>query len=239
MRKFIFIFFLFCLVSSVFAQDDNAKVILKDGKEYVGRLIEQTDDYVKMDVGAGIAITLYWDEIETLDAGDAESEQKLIKQMASMISDVKKYYDTGELLSEGSRKEGLFRGYHKNGQIAIEGTFKDFMPYEGTYRGWTEDGTLYIDRKYDEGKLLDDSGNPANGVIITKDIINQTTEESTYEGGILNGVTKTYGSNGNLTSQAYFKDGKLHGPMKIFDQDGNVQMETMWENGSVKNFQEQ
>jgi len=44
---------------------------------------------------------------------------------------IKRYYDSGELMLEGSTEYGLCCGYHKNGQLAAEGFFKGLMPYDG------------------------------------------------------------------------------------------------------------
>jgi len=58
---FVFIFFL--IPAFVFADE----VVLKSGQKIEGKIIEQTDKYVKIDSGIGMGITYYMDEINSVN----------------------------------------------------------------------------------------------------------------------------------------------------------------------------
>ena len=42
-------------------------VVLKSGKQVEGKILERTDDHVKIDAGVGVAVTYYADEIDSID----------------------------------------------------------------------------------------------------------------------------------------------------------------------------
>ena len=44
-----------------------SEVILKSGQKMEGKIIEQTDKYIKLDAGVGVVMTYYADEIDTVD----------------------------------------------------------------------------------------------------------------------------------------------------------------------------
>ena len=44
-----------------------SEVVLKSGQKLEGKIIEQTDKYVKFDAGVGVPMTYYNDEISTID----------------------------------------------------------------------------------------------------------------------------------------------------------------------------
>jgi antitoxin component YwqK of YwqJK toxin-antitoxin module len=146
---------------------------------------------------------------------------------------VKRYYNTGELMLAGSTEYGFCRGYHKNGQLAVEGFFKDHLPYDGIYRTWNEDGDLIVERTYKNGELFDENGKPINGIVATYDPVRKITDKTNYVDGILNGVSKTYDENGNLIAEMHFNDGKLHGPMIAYHANGKISGISNWEHGTI------
>ena len=70
-------------------------------------------------------------------------------------------YDTGELHFRYSRylaadrtkwiKHGLFRAYHKNGQVASEGDYEDGVEV-GVWRDYHENGQIAAEGEYRRGK---------------------------------------------------------------------------------------
>jgi len=52
-----------------------SEVILKSGQKIEGKIIEQTNKFVKIDSGIGVATTYYNDEIETVDGQKLNNEQ--------------------------------------------------------------------------------------------------------------------------------------------------------------------
>ena len=66
--------FLIILMCLGFCSLASATTIhLKDGKTHEGTVVERTDKYIKMDIGVGIPITFYLDEI--LEIIEAETEK--------------------------------------------------------------------------------------------------------------------------------------------------------------------
>ncbi|HYC62642.1 MAG TPA: hypothetical protein VEK79_24035 [Thermoanaerobaculia bacterium] len=70
-------------------------------------------------------------------------------------------YDTGEIHFRYSRylasdrtkwiKHGLFRAYHKNGQVASEGEYEDGVEV-GVWRDYHENGQIAAEGEYKRGK---------------------------------------------------------------------------------------
>jgi len=58
--SFVILFLVPSLVSA-------SEVVLKSGEKIEGKILEQTNKYVKIDAGLGVAVTYYNDEINTLD----------------------------------------------------------------------------------------------------------------------------------------------------------------------------
>jgi len=62
------ILWLFTLLIFSFSANILAEtVILKSGEKLEGKIVEQTDKYIKMDPGVGIVMTYYTDDIDTID----------------------------------------------------------------------------------------------------------------------------------------------------------------------------
>jgi antitoxin component YwqK of YwqJK toxin-antitoxin module len=55
------------------------------------------------------------------------------------------YYDNGQLLEKGIRKngkkEGCWARYHENGQLSFKGTYKEGKR-DGTWISYSKDGTV-------------------------------------------------------------------------------------------------
>ena len=70
---------------------------------------------------------------------------------------VKSYYDNGNLKLEGNFKdgkyEGLGKGYYENGNLKVEGNFKDGKE-EGLEKRYYENGNLKGEINYKDGKAV-------------------------------------------------------------------------------------
>jgi len=86
LKLFLVVFLL--LPTWVFASE----IILKSGQKIEGKIIEQTDKYVKIDFD-GMHMTYYMDEIESIDAKTVTNEPKpaaVSKGIMNMFFDPKK-----------------------------------------------------------------------------------------------------------------------------------------------------
>jgi len=64
MKKLIFLLILMVVSRIVYAET----IYLKSGKKYKGEIVEKTDKYIKVDIGIGLPITFFVDEIEKVDS---------------------------------------------------------------------------------------------------------------------------------------------------------------------------
>jgi len=62
-KVFILVLSLLFISSLAFAET----IHLKSGKTYEGKIVERTDEYIKIDIGVGFPITYFLDEIERID----------------------------------------------------------------------------------------------------------------------------------------------------------------------------
>ncbi|MFH1360409.1 MAG: hypothetical protein ABIJ41_05150 [Candidatus Omnitrophota bacterium] len=69
MKKLFFLLAVLLIPALAFAET----IRFKSGKTIEGRIMEKTDKYIKVDMGIGIAITYFLDEIEEIEAGKLPS----------------------------------------------------------------------------------------------------------------------------------------------------------------------
>ena len=106
-------------------------VILKSGKKIEGKIIERTDDYVKVDQ-YGVPITYFLDDIESIEGDSVSSDQETIKGSLVFVGDANLTYasyffelppgwapEIDNSLLELTHKKGYFRGMHKNGGVIL------------------------------------------------------------------------------------------------------------------------
>ncbi|MBM3248472.1 MAG: hypothetical protein FJZ10_03495 [Candidatus Omnitrophica bacterium] len=62
-KIFIAVFLLILMSSFAFAET----IILKSGQKHEGKIVERTDEYIKIDIGVGMPVTYFLDEIEKID----------------------------------------------------------------------------------------------------------------------------------------------------------------------------
>jgi hypothetical protein len=73
MKKLVYlIIIMFLIINTAFAET----VILKSGKRLEGTIVEKTDKYIKIDIGLGMPITYFLDEIENIEVSSAPPKEK-------------------------------------------------------------------------------------------------------------------------------------------------------------------
>ncbi|MBM3248576.1 MAG: hypothetical protein FJZ10_04050 [Candidatus Omnitrophica bacterium] len=87
--KIVIVFF----VLSVFAATTFAEVIyLKSGKKHEGKIVERTDEYIKIDMGIGMPLTFFLDEIEKIE-GNTISDNNIALSPSASASEGELYID--------------------------------------------------------------------------------------------------------------------------------------------------
>ncbi len=69
---------------------------------------------------------------------------------AEQVSSNKKYYDTGEIKSEGNKFQGLFKQYYKNGKFAYEGEYTLGKPK----KSYDKTGRVAFEAYFQKGEIL-------------------------------------------------------------------------------------
>ena len=87
------IIFLFAFAS--FAYPDE--VFLKSGKVVQGKIIEQTNSFLRLDVGSGIQLRYYFDEIKKIQRDDAAPGPKLFELKSAPLLPVKQKQETNKV----------------------------------------------------------------------------------------------------------------------------------------------
>ena len=103
---------------------------------------------------------------------------------------------------ENGAKNGIGVNWHRNGERAMQGIFRD-NNYEGTWKGWHENGEPIGERNYANGVL---HGN------FTQSWPNgQTMMEGNYVDGNQDGDWETWHENGQRESAIRYEGGKILG----------------------------
>ena len=79
--------------------------------------------------------------------------------------------------------DGPFQKYYENGQLKMEGTYKDGHK-EGEFKTYFEDGKLHQEENYKDGRM--------DGVSRLYSRSGQLKREATYKDGELQGQVKEY-----------------------------------------------
>jgi hypothetical protein len=80
-----------------------SEVVLKSGQKIEGKIVEQTDKYVKIDPGVGIATKYYSDEIDTVDGQKLQVSASSVTKSSS--EDITSYFTSTPLIwDEKSRQ---------------------------------------------------------------------------------------------------------------------------------------
>ena len=151
---------------------------------------------------------------------------------AEQVSSDKKYYDTGEIKSEGNKFQGLYKKYYKNGKLAYEGNYKLDKP-SGLHKIYLPDGSLAQEVLYKNGIWVNEKGIPQDGVIKTYYENGKLNIEDPYVQGKRHGIYRAFNEDGGLLAEGEWKDGLQDGSMKSYDQTGKVTFEAYFQKGEI------
>lgn len=163
----------------------------------------------------------------------------------------RKYYESGELLSEIEHRGGVPNGeakiYFKTGDLKIETHYID-NEIDGKYVQYDEDGKVErichysrgqlhgLEEWYEEGKLMQ-KGNYIKGVLEGEMIEYYPTGDvkaiGEYVNGQQHGLTTFYYKSGTKSSQTNFKRGLKHGVYRSYHSNGELIMDALLENEST------
>ena len=108
----------------------------------------------------------------------------------------------------------LWQCYVIEKNIGNDGKIKMPMKYTGFWKVWEEDGSLFSEGEYEDGKI--------NGVFRIWSVKGVLTSEWHIKDQKLNGTKKTWYDNGQLKSLCVYENNKLIGKIKQWDMMGNV-----------------
>ena len=122
------------------------------------------------------------------------------------------------------KKEGLWREYHKNGQLKSEGNYVAGLK-DGLHKEWENNGVLLLEGYYTKGK--------ANGLMKWFHERGHLAGEGNMIDGIRVGMWKICDIQENgFCIDAYFKDGKRDGKWKIYHEHAK---DKLWKEQTFKN----
>lgn len=153
--------------------------------------------------------------------------------------------------------EDFFREYYEDTDtIKDEGCLKD-GEFDGVYKSYYPDGSIWESLMYDEGKFLDQDGKPYNGeyttayrngilaykVNLKEGFIEgmafeyyengQIKNESQNKSDLQHGKTTDYFEDGQIESIEHYKNGELNGSYKEFYGDGTLKIESVYRKGEL------
>lgn len=113
------------------------------------------------------------------------------------VETIKSYYPNGRLKAEGTLKNGvphgIHREWHENGTLATERTLKNGVP-DGISRYWDENGKLLAENKIVNGTGVEQRWNP----------ISKLKSEQSWVNGMLTGRYRVYWPDGSVAGEEYW-----------------------------------
>jgi len=125
MKKLIIFIAVIFIVSFASAET----ITLTSGKVIEGEIVERTDEFIKVDAGVGVNITVYLDEIKNSEENTAVQEEQIKSNEVSTQSletDNALYKQAKQLL-----KENFFDKYSKHNGL-IDDIIKGKAPFDDT-----------------------------------------------------------------------------------------------------------
>jgi antitoxin component YwqK of YwqJK toxin-antitoxin module len=105
-----------------------------------------------------IPIIAFGQENNIINTNDLYSVDEIAyfkKDSTLVTGKVNRWYENGQLMKEGTckdgKQDGVWKEWHENGQIESEGTFKDGEE-DGLFSMWHENGQLKGTGNYKNGK---------------------------------------------------------------------------------------
>ena len=183
-----------------------------------------------------------------------ESDKNDVGELIEKIE----YYDNGKkkkmyAVSSDGKKQGPYKSWHNNGQLAGEGNYVDDMPH-GLGEGWNEDGQLMGIENYDNGKkhgLFQSwhengqkqfEGNFANDKVHGKVIYWYTTGqkwiEENYDNGMPHGLKQEWHPNGQLKVKGNYVNAISDGLWQGWHSNGQLEGEANYVDGEIVSMKE-
>lgn len=137
--------------------------------------------------------------------------------------------------------------YHDNGSVYEVFNRDGDGQYDGPYKRYLEDGSLYEESTYSHGKLVGTRTiyYPSGAREIVEPYLDgvmdgtyqkyyesgQLELEATYKAGVMDGMLKTYYETGEVHEVVMMANNEEHGPFKEYHPNGKIQWEGTYKNG--------
>jgi antitoxin component YwqK of YwqJK toxin-antitoxin module len=119
------------------------------------------------------------------------------------------------------KQEGLWKFYHKNGQLALSGEMINGKE-DGLWKSYPENGRSYSQREYVDGQYVNYKEYFENGNLKT---------EFHYKNGERHGKNNEYYEDGSKNIISNYNEGELHGLREQYYPSGNIETKTTYNNG--------
>ena len=119
------------------------------------------------------------------------------------------------------KQEGLWKFYHKNGQLALAGEMINGKE-DGLWKSYPENGRSYSQREYVDGQYVNYKEYFENGNLKT---------EFHYKNGERHGKNNEYYEDGSKNIISNYNEGELHGLREQYYPSGNIETKTTYNNG--------
>lgn len=146
-------------------------------------------------------------------------------------------------LDASGRKQGLWKFFHENGRVRLEGNYSNDLK-DGFFKEYDEEGKLLATAKWIEGEKQEDAVELVK-LEVAKDYYpdGSVMTMQTFRNGVAQGVRRDYDLEGNIVSGAFYqdgekvgegitlKDGVRDGEWKEFYNNGALKAEGKYDNG--------
>ena len=152
-----------------------------------------------------------------------------------------------KLSDDSFLSDGVYREYHANGQMFLDGVYRDGVPIgdwtyyfangqlrqrashkngqvDGAWEVYREDGSLQAQHSFRAGKK---HGEWVNYDVTGNNVIGKTT----FKDGLVDGESLRYYPNGKMRQQLFFKEGQRVGTHVEWDEQGNKTAEVSFVDG--------
>lgn len=239
MKRLYLSLIIFALLSGI----AFAEVIkLKNGETVKGKILERTEDTIKVDPGIGVSVSYYLDEIESIDG--VEVMPPIVKEKESLVqSDLGGANDEVPFKNiEGVEEKVDMLASSGEVVLRVEGIpGSDMETYQIFSIGNTEIARKRIaygmqGGKF-ESKVVSMTGRIPDGIVKVYDSDGALRGEMPYKDNREHGLARNYYRSGSLMREANYVNGKQEGTVKIFYESGALRNETTTGNdGSMMNI---
>lgn len=235
-----------------FYGEDGKLVLLinyREGKKNGRRVTYRKDEIVAEnfadDIKQGLTTYYYPDSTiyKTINFVDGR-EEGLAKEYAEdgrvvTLTTYKKGYVVSRekinRLDASGRKQGLWKFFHDNGTVRLEGNFSNDLK-DGYFKEYDEDGKLIATSKWIEGEKQEDAVELVR-LEVAKDYYPDGSVKTmqTYRNGVAQGVRRDYDQEGNIVSGALYQDGEKVGEgITLEDGVRDGDWKEFYNNGALK-----